>query len=67
MQQKAFLKLLGLQYNIVYRKGLDNAAADALSRSPTPMGLAAISFCTPKRLYVVIEGYQQYPANKELL
>jgi len=32
MQQKAFLKLLGLQYKMVYKKGPDNKAADALSR-----------------------------------
>lgn len=33
-QQKVFTKLLGLQYRIVYKKGVDNAAADALSRHP---------------------------------
>ena len=31
-QQKVFTKLIGLQYQIVYRKGVDNHAADALSR-----------------------------------
>lgn len=30
-QQKVFTRLLGLQYRIVYRKGADNGAADALS------------------------------------
>jgi hypothetical protein len=34
MQQKAFIKLLGLQYKIAYKKGLENKAADALSRQP---------------------------------
>lgn len=67
MHQKAFLKLLGLQYTIVYKKGLDNNAADALSRPPAPMELSAISFCTPKFLSVVAEGYQIYSADKELL
>jgi hypothetical protein len=33
-QQKVFTKLIGLQYQIVYRKGVDNCAADALSRAP---------------------------------
>ena len=47
MQQKAFLKLLALQYTIVYNKGLENTAADALSRPPAPMELSTISFCTP--------------------
>jgi hypothetical protein len=32
MQQKAFVKLMGLQYKLVYRKGKDNTAADALSQ-----------------------------------
>lgn len=31
-QQKAFTKLLGLQYKICYRKGPENNAADALPR-----------------------------------
>ena len=35
-QQKAFTKLLGLRYKICYRKGLENCAADALSRRPHP-------------------------------
>ena len=30
-QQKVFTKLLGLQYRIVYKKGIDNGATDALS------------------------------------
>jgi hypothetical protein len=33
-QQKVFTRLLGLQYRIVYKKGVDNGAADALSRVP---------------------------------
>lgn len=33
-QQKAFTKLLGLQYKIVFKSGFDNRTADALSRHP---------------------------------
>ena len=33
-QQRVFTKLLGLQYKIVYKRGSDNRAADALSRRP---------------------------------
>ena len=31
-QQKVFTKLLGLQYKVVYKKGVENGVADALSR-----------------------------------
>jgi hypothetical protein len=34
-QQKLYVKLDGLQYRIIYKKGCDNMAADALSRVPT--------------------------------
>ena len=67
MQQKAFIKLLGLQYKIVYKKGLENKAADALSRQPIGDQVLAISEITPRWLEIVIEGYQQDPATKELL
>jgi len=67
MQQKAFIKLLGLQYKIVYKKGLENKAADALSRQPIGDQVLAISERTPRWLEIVIEGYQQDPATKELL
>ncbi|CAO2200139.1 unnamed protein product [Urochloa humidicola] len=67
MQQKAFIKLLGLQYKVIYKKGLDNKAADALSRQTSPEQCSAISVSTPKLLEVVIEGYQQDPTTKALL
>lgn len=34
LQQKWLAKLLGLDYEIVYKKGVDNRVADALSRLP---------------------------------
>ena len=33
-QKKMFTRLLGLQYRIVYKKRIDNGAADVLSRNP---------------------------------
>ena len=67
MQQKAFIKLLGLQYKLVYKKGLDNKAADALSRQSTSENLCATSVSTPKWLEIIVEGYQQDPQAQQLL
>ncbi|CAN6212014.1 unnamed protein product [Urochloa humidicola] len=67
MQQKAFIKLLGLQYKLVYKKGLDNKAADALSRQVDKSENMAISISQPKWLETVIEGYHQDPKAQELL
>jgi hypothetical protein len=67
IQHKAFLKLLGLQYKLVYRKGKDNGAADALSRKSTQEELHAISTSVPKWMEIVIEGYQQDEQCKTLL
>lgn len=33
-QQKALTKMMGLQFKVVYKKGINNGAADALSRKP---------------------------------
>lgn len=47
-QQKVFTKILGLRYCIVYKKGSDNTAADALSRCVHDSGVCcAISVATP--------------------
>ena len=60
-QQKAFTKLLGLRYRLCYRKGVDNGAADALSRRPISETdeLYAISLCQPEWLEEVKAGYAQ--------
>ena len=64
MQQKAFIKLLGLQYKIIY-KGLENKAVDALSRQAEPSSLAAFTASTPKWLEIILEGYQQDDQTKQ--
>lgn len=67
MQHKAFIKLLGLQYKIVHKKGTDNQAADALSRQPDFPELLAVSSLTPKWLEIIVEGYHQDEHSKQLL
>ena len=56
MQHKAFVKLLGLQYKIIHKKGVENLAADALSRQPENTTLLAASTVTPRWLEIIMEG-----------
>ena len=67
-QQKVFSKLLGLQYRIVYRKGFDNRAADALSRHPSPPALcAAVTSLVPSWLSAVSSSYDGDPVAQEMI
>lgn len=47
LQHKALLKLMDLQYKIIYKQGIHNTAVDALSRCPVAESLMAISYCSP--------------------
>lgn len=68
-QQKAFTKLMGLQYKVRYRKGISNAAADALSRNDTipSSEVLAVSVCTPLWLQEVVKGYEQDTYTSQIL
>lgn len=68
-QQKAMTKLLGLQYRLVYKRGLDNKAADALSRHPHSdlVQSCALSVCVPDWLSEVQAGYDQDESASALL
>lgn len=67
-QQKVFMKLLGLQYRIVYKKGSENRVADALSRRPSDRyELHAVSAVTPAWLTKVVAGYSTDPKAQQLL
>lgn len=67
-QLKMYHKLSGLQYKIVYKPGISNSAADALSRHPSPPAqLQAVSVCTPTWLADLVAGYDQDPDSQELL
>lgn len=57
-QQKALTKLMGLQYKIVYKKGVDNRVADALSRRPTEqLEVLVVSVVQPIWLQQIIDSY----------
>lgn len=54
-QQKVFSKLLGFQYKLMYKKGLENSAVDALSRKPhAESHLLAISVVSPQCLLMLL-------------
>jgi hypothetical protein len=56
-QHKALTKLMGLQYRMVYKKGCNNGAADALSRQPHESAhLLAISAVQPVWLQDVVDS-----------
>jgi hypothetical protein len=67
VQHKAFVKLTGLQYKVIYKKGLDNKVADALSRKTVHHQTYALSTVKPRWLEIIVEGYQQDPETKQLL
>lgn len=57
--------MLGLQYHLQYCKGIENKAADALSRQEGEM--AAISQSLPVWLDEVVSGYQKDDVAQEIL
>jgi hypothetical protein len=67
-QKKAFSKLLGLRYQIIYRQGKSNSVADALSckRQPEVLTVAALSVCQPMWLQEVVDGYSADPVALKL-
>jgi hypothetical protein len=66
--QKVYTKLVGMQYRIIYNKGVENTAADALCRQPQGSAAClALSQCTLTWLQEVLDGYAQDAETKELL
>lgn len=67
-QQKALTKLMGLHYTIQYKKGIQNGAADALSRKPpTSSAIFAMSTVQLAWLTSVINSYENDERAQHIL
>jgi hypothetical protein len=58
LQKKAMAKMMGLQFQIVYKKGVENAVADALSRVSYLMTLSQVSEVQPLWVQEVLNSYE---------
>jgi hypothetical protein len=69
IQHKALTKLMGLSYQIIYKKGVDNKVADALSRvtQAPSYEISAISIVKPLWLQEIQEFYTIDPQAAKLL
>jgi hypothetical protein len=67
MQKKAMARLMGPKFKIVYTKGKDNAAADALSRVAYVRTLQSVSAVKPSWIQEVLNSYQTDPQAQALL
>ena len=66
LQQKWISKLLGLDYEIHYKKGVENKAADALSRIDHGQCLA-ISTVVPSWMKEVQDSYEKSAELQHIL
>jgi hypothetical protein len=64
LQRKAMAKLVGLQFQFKYKKGVENCVADSLSRVGH---LMETSVCTPNWLQEVVNSYTTDKDMTELL
>ena len=67
MQRKAMNMLMGLQFKVVYRKGKENAAADALSRVGHLLAIQAQSTMQPIWIQELLNSYATDPKAQQLL
>jgi hypothetical protein len=57
LQCKAMTRLMGLQFKIIYRKGKENVAADALSRVSSVLNVQSCSEVKPIWIQEVVNSY----------
>lgn len=67
LQRKAMTRLMGLTFKVVYRKGKENMAADALSRVGHLMALQAVSEVQPAWVQEVLNSYSTDSQAQHLL
>lgn len=67
LQRKAMTRLMGMQFNIVYKKGKENMVADALSRVGHMMALQAVSTVQPLWIQEVANSYITDSHAQEIL
>jgi hypothetical protein len=61
LQRKAMSRLMGLQFKITYRKGVENIAADSLSRVGHLMAIQACSEVQPVWIQEIVNSYVTDP------
>lgn len=66
LQRKAMSKLVGLQFEFKYKRGIDNGAADSLSRVGHLLA-TQVSSCRPDWLQEVLNSYTTDPVMTTLL
>lgn len=67
MQRKAMTRMMGLQFKIMYKKGKENMAADALSRVGHIMAIQAVSSVQPAWIQEVLNSYTTDKQAQQLL
>jgi hypothetical protein len=67
-KQKVFTKLLGLNYKIIYKKGVKNKVADALSRKPIDQTTChAMSVCQPDWIQQIVASYEHDDLARDMI
>lgn len=67
LQRKAMSKLVGLQFEFRYKRGVDNSAADSLSRVGHLLNCQALTLCQPDWLIEVLHTYDMDSTAQNLL
>lgn len=67
LQKNAMSKLVGLQFEFKYKRGVENGAADSLSRVGHLLAATLVSSCKPDWLQEVLNTYTTDKAATDLL